>query len=152
MNYESLKNSSDEIFRRSTGVKKITFAKMLEIIDEAYKKKKSKGGRNSKLSTVQMLLMTLEYLREYRTYLKIGLSYGVSESSAYKHIKWVEDTLIKSKTFALPGKKTLHAMQSDDTVLIDVTESPIERPKKKSKTILFRKKEATYVKNPDSCK
>lgn len=152
MNYESLKNSSDEIFRRSTGVKKPTFAKMLEIIEEAYKNKKSKGGRNSKLSTVQMLLMTLEYLREYRTYLKIGLSYGVSESSAYKHIIWVEDILIKSKTFALPGKKTLHTMKSDDTVLIDVTESPIERPKKKSKTILFRKKEATYVKNPDSCK
>ena len=49
--------------------------------------------------------MTLEYLREYRTYFHIGKSYGVSESYAYKIIKWVEDVLIKDGSFALPGKK-----------------------------------------------
>lgn len=144
MNYETLKNSSDEIFRRSTGVKKTTFNKMLEILENAYKEKKIQGGRKSKLTVTQMLLMTLEYLREYRTYLKIGLSYGVSESSAYKHIIWVENTLIKSKVFKIPGKKTLYSTKPEDIILIDVTESPIERPQKKSKEILFRKKEATY--------
>lgn len=132
MNYESLRNSRDEIFRRSTGVKRATFNKMLDILEGAYKRKKVKGGRNSKLSVTQMLLMTLEYLREYRTYLKIGLSYGVSESSAYKHITWVEDTLIKSNVFNLPGKKKLYNMEAKGVVLIDVTESPIERPKKKA--------------------
>lgn len=150
MDYEILKNSSDEIFRRSTGVKKPTFNKMLEILELSYKEKKIKGGRNSKLSVTQMLLMTLEYLREYRTYLKIGLSYGVSESSAYKHIVWVEDTLIKSKVFALPGKKLLHNKTLEDVILIDVTESPIERPKKKAKKVLFRKEEKAHIKNTTS--
>ncbi len=47
--------------------------------------------------------MSLEYIREYRTYFHISQSYGVSESSAYKTVKWVEDILIKHPDFALPG-------------------------------------------------
>ncbi|KJV54067.1 DDE superendonuclease family protein [Orientia tsutsugamushi str. Gilliam] len=38
--------------------------------------------------------MALEYLREYRTYFHIDQNYGISESSAYKAVKWVEDTLV----------------------------------------------------------
>jgi len=75
--------------------------------------------------------MTLEYLREYRTYFHIGQSYEVSESTAYKVVRWVEDTLIKNPSFVLPGRKAL--LKSDMTyemLLIDATESPIERPKK----------------------
>lgn len=51
--------------------------------------------------------MALEYLREYRTYFHIGQSYDISESSAYKAIRWIEDTLIKHPDVALPGKKVL---------------------------------------------
>ncbi len=39
------------------------------------------------------LLMTLEYLREYRTYAHIAASYGLSESNTYENIRWIEDTL-----------------------------------------------------------
>ena len=84
--------------------------------------------------------MSLEYIREYRTYFHIGQSYGISESSAYKAVKWIEDTLIKHPDFALPGKKAL--VKSDmeyEVVLIDATESPIERPKK-SKNIIIQGK------------
>ena len=94
-------------FRRLTGVKKTTFDKMLEILVSAHNIKRNKGGRNSKLALQDQLLMTLEYLREYRTYFHIGLAYGVSESTAYKTIKWVENSLIKSTLFSLPGKKEL---------------------------------------------
>ena len=42
------------------------------------------------------------------------------------------------KRFALPGKKTLHAADSEVEVLVvDVTETPVERPKKTA-TILLR--------------
>jgi hypothetical protein len=51
--------------------------------------------------------MTLEYLREYRTYFHISLSYGISESNCYYTIRFVEDRLIKSKCFSLPGHKQL---------------------------------------------
>lgn len=131
MKYEVLQKLNDSQFRRSTGVKKHTFSLMLEILEEAYKIKKLKGGRNSKLRVVEMLLMTLEYLREYRTYFQIGLNYGVSESTAYKHICWVEDKLIKSGSFSLPGKKALYGSDIEIT-LIDATETPIQRPKKKT--------------------
>jgi hypothetical protein len=131
MKYEQILKLSEVQFRRSTGVKRNSFNKMLDILETAYKNKKAKGGRPSKLEVIEMLLMTLEYLREYRTYFQIGVSYGVSESSAYKHIVWVEDILIKSKEFRLPGKKSLYESDIEIT-LIDVTETPIQRPKKKA--------------------
>lgn len=84
--------------------------------------------------------MALEYIREYRTYFHVSQSYGVSESTAYDTIKWIEDTLIKHPDFALPGRKAL--LKSDmeyDLILIDATETPIERPKK-SKSITTQEK------------
>ena len=64
MKYEILKTSSDEQFRRVTGVKRVAFNKMVDILNEAHKIKKSKGGRPNKLSVEEMLLMALEYIRE----------------------------------------------------------------------------------------
>ncbi len=78
-----------------------------------------------------MVLMTLEYLREYRTYFHIEKSYGVSESYAYKAIKWVEDVLIKDGSLALPGEKALLKSEIEqEVILIDATETPIELPKR----------------------
>jgi len=68
---------------------------------------------------------------KYRTEFHISLTYGVSEATVCRTIKKVENVLIKSKQFHLPGKK---ALQPSDTVieivLVDATEQPIERPKK----------------------
>jgi hypothetical protein len=135
MKRKILESLEEEKFRRLTGIKRATFNKMVEILREAHQLKKRKGGRNSKLCIEDMLLMTLEYLREYRTYFHISQSYGVSESTAYKVTRWVEDTLIKHPNFALPGRKEL--LKSDvqyEVVLIDATETPIERPKKNKST------------------
>ena len=128
-------------FRRQTGVKIETYEKMVEIVKEAHRAKKARGGRKNKITVEKMVLMTLEYLREYRTYFHIGKSYGVSESYAYKIIKWVEDVLIKDGSFALPGKKALLKNEIEqEVILIDATETPIERPKRgKSFTIQERK-------------
>lgn len=131
MKYPQIQGLEDEKFRRLTGVKRSTFEKMVSILKAADLKKKAQGGRKNKLCIEDQLLMALEYIREYRTYFHTSQSYGVSESSAYKTIKWVEDTLIKHPDFSLPGRKTL--LKSDmeyEVVLIDATETPIERPKK----------------------
>ncbi|KJV77224.1 DDE superendonuclease family protein [Orientia tsutsugamushi str. TA716] len=123
---------------------------MVDILRQADGLKKSKSGSKNKLNLEEQLLMDLEYLREYRTYFHIGQNYGISESSAYKAVKWVEDTLVKHLNFALPGRKAL--MKSDmnyEVVLIDATESPIERPKK-TKILLFRKEEKAYTKNSNN--
>lgn len=133
MKYNQIKNLQDEQFRRLTGVKRTTFEKMLKILLEADKKKKMRGGRKNKLSLEDQLLIALEYIREYRTYFHTAKSYGVSESSAYKTVRWVEDTLIKHPDFALPGRKALLKNDMEyEILLIDASETPIERPKKKS--------------------
>ena len=142
MRYEKLKKYNDEEFRRLTGIKRATFFKMIEILEEAEKKKKAAGGKPNRLEMEDRLLMCLEYLREYRTYFHVASSYGISESACYRNIRWVEDTLIKHSDFALPGRKALLKSNIEyEIVLIDATESPIERPKKsKSATIRGRKK------------
>ena len=133
MKYDQIKELLEEQFRRLTGVKKTTFKKMLGILREADEKKKAKGGRKSKLSVEDQLLMALEYIREYRTYFHIATNYGISESVAFKIIRWIEDTLIKHPDFALPGRKALLKNDMEyDIILVDASETPIERPKKKS--------------------
>src|SRR5256885_11650515 len=131
MRWEAINKLAGNEFRRLTGVKKPTFDKMVNILQAARAQKKLRGGRKSKLSTEVTLLMTIEYLREYRTYFHVSKSYGISEGYAYKTIRWAEDTLIKSKMFSLPGRKAL--LKSDveyELVLVDASEHPIQRPKK----------------------
>jgi hypothetical protein len=134
MKYEQIKALEDEKFRRLTGVKKETFLKMSKILTEADIIIKQRGGRKNKLSIEDRLLMALEYSREYRTYFHISKSYGVSESTAFDNITWIENTLIKHPDFALPGRKALLGSDMEyEVVLIDATETPIERPKKNKK-------------------
>ena len=117
----------EEDFKRSTGVQRSTFEKMLEVVETGLRN----FGRPSKLSRADQLLMTLMYWREYRTEFHIGLTYGVSEATVCRTVKKIENALIQSKQFHLPGRK---ALQPSDTileiVLVDATEQPIERPKK----------------------
>lgn len=145
MKYEGIKELEDEKFRRLTGVKRATFEKMIEILSEADKKKQAKGGRKPKLILEDRLLMALEYIREYRTYFHVSQSYGVSESTCYETIKWIENTLIKHRDFALPGRKAL--LKSDmeyELVLIDATETPIERPKKDKSAFTRGRRNVTH--------
>lgn len=131
--YTQIQGLSPGRFRRLTGVKPTVFAKMVTSLKRAERRRRKRGGKVPTLSLEDRLLLALEYLREYRTYFHIGEAYGVSESQAYKICRWVEDTLIQDKQFALPGKKTLLTSDVDyEVVLIDATESPVERPKKDS--------------------
>jgi len=141
MKAEIIREYTEEKFRRITGVKRSTFEKMLDILEKAMSKKLARGGRKPTLSVEEMLLAALEYWREYRTYAHIAASYGIHESNMYRLIKWVEDVLIKDRTFSLPGKKALLKSNVEyEVVQIDVTESPVERPKRgRNSTIPARK-------------
>ena len=130
--YAELKQLPPQQFRRLTGVKPETFSEMVNILVAVQRSRYRKAGRRGGLSIEDKLIMALEYLREYRTYFHLGRSYGLSESACYRACRWVEDVLIKSGTFSLPGKKAL--LKSDmeyEVILIDASETPIERPKKK---------------------
>jgi hypothetical protein len=144
MKSENMNKLNDEQFRRITGVKRVTFAKMLDILQAAETERRTKGGPKPALSVEEMLLATLEYWREYRTYAHIAVGYGISESQMFRIIKWAENALIKDGVFSLPGKKTL--LRSDveyEVVLIDVAESPVERPKRGSENGIRGRKSDT---------
>jgi hypothetical protein len=127
MRYEEIRNRSDKDFKRLTGVEPETFRQMVSVLENEM----PNFGRPLKLSCADQLLMTLMYWREYRTQFHIAVSYGISEATVCRTITKVEDALVRSGEFRLPGKKVL---QPSDTiievVLVDVSEQPIERPKK----------------------
>jgi hypothetical protein len=137
MRYETIEQLKDTDFKRLTGVQRATFEEMLKVVEKGLRD----FGRPPKLSRADQLLMTLMYWREYRTEFHIAQSYGVSEATVCRTIHKVEDVLVSSKKFRLPGKK---ALQPSDTVfeviLVDVSEQPVERPKKARKGTIAAKR------------
>ncbi|SRR6266542_4835781 len=144
MRYERIQQLRDTDFKRLTGVRQATFEKMLEVVEQGLRD----FGRPPKLSRADQLLMTLMYWREYRTEFHIAQSYGISESTVGRTIQKVEDALVRSGKFRLPGKR---ALQPSDTVfevvLVDVSEQPIERPKKAKRGITAAKRDDTPKKH-----
>ena len=140
MRYEEIKNRSEKDFKRLTGVEHETFQKMVSVLEYEM----SSFGRPPKLGRADQLLMTLMYWREYRTQFHIAQAYGISESAVCRTIQKVENALINSGQFTLPGKK---ALQPSDTVIeiivVDATEQPIERPKKSSGDTTAAKRSVT---------
>ncbi|MDR1904853.1 MAG: transposase family protein [Treponema sp.] len=95
------------LFKRLYGVKPGTFHKMLLILQKDFKALHKSGGKPPKLTAEDKLYIALKYLREYRTMDSIAAEYGVCKGTVCLSIQWVEDTLVKDGTFALPGKKAL---------------------------------------------
>lgn len=127
MRYADLQTFAPTKFKRLTGVSPQTFDEMLSVITASWRA----FGRPCKLSREDQLLLTLCYWREYRAQAHIAATYRVSEPTVSRIIRRVEDTLMASGKFTLPGKK---AVEKSDTiwqfVVVDTTETPIERPKK----------------------
>jgi hypothetical protein len=137
MFWENIKDYADQNFKRLTGVEKKTFQLMSRIVydfeDAKNKKRGNKRSRPFKLSVEDQILMLLMYYREYRTQYHIGETYGLHEANVGKNIRRIERILKKSKKFELPGKAQLAGTNHKfEVLIIDATESPIERPKKTS--------------------
>lgn len=140
MNYKTIEHLKESDFKRLTGVQRETFEQMLAVIEKGLRT----FGRPPKLSRTDQLLMTLMYWREYRTEFHIAQSYGVSEATVCRTIRKVEDALVRSKEFRLPGKKALQASDTVfEAVLVDVSEQPVERPKKAKNGITAAKRSVT---------
>ena len=130
-NVTKLLQQKDVDFKRYTGIQKATFAQMLDAMQN-HEASKTKSGRPSDLSLQAQILLALTYWREYRTLYHIGMDFNIHESSASRIVKKVEEVLINSGKFDLP-RKLPHGKPEDlnwSAVIIDATETPIERPKK----------------------
>ena len=137
MRYETIEQLKDTDFKRLTGVQRETLCLMLQVVEKGLRE----FGRPTKLSRADQLLMTLMYWREYRTEFHIAQSYGISEATVCRTIQKVENALVRSGKFRLPGKKTLQASDTVfEVILVDVSEQPIERPKKAKNGITAAKR------------
>ena len=126
MKYVDSTKLSETQFKRYTGISWSTFDLMLEQLKMLVPAK----GRPSKLSVEDQILLCLSYWREYRTLFHVATSFGVSEPTASRIVRHVEDCLIKANLFNLP--KSLPEGEGIDwnVVIVDATEIPIQRPKK----------------------
>jgi len=143
-NIDKLLKQSDAGFKRYTGIHKTTFYEMLDALQQ-HEAQKTKSGRPSALGLESQILLALTYWREYRTLYHISMDFGIHESSASRIIRKVEDILIDSGKFELPKK--LPSRVDDDVnwsvVIVDATETPIERPKKTKATTTAARKNNT---------
>ena len=140
-NEKRIKNLKEEQYQKIFGIKKKTFDKMLEILNNSYIELHSQGGKNPKLSVLDKLIIMLDYYREYRSMENIAFDYGVVKSTICDSIKWVENTLIKDGTFSLPKKRKLQEDNIEvEVLLVDATECEIERPKKNKKVGIQEKR------------
>jgi hypothetical protein len=140
MRYKEIKDRNDQDFKRLTGVEHQTFKQMVAVLESEL----PNFGRPPKLGRADQLLLTLMYWREYRTQFHIAQAYGISESTVCRTIQKIENALINSGQFRLPGKK---ALQPSDMVIeivvVDATEQPIERPKKSNDATTVARKSDT---------
>jgi transposase len=141
--YEKTQRLSDADFKQIIGVKRETFAAMAGSLRAEYLKKHLRGGRPPKLSVEEQLIMTLKYLRQYVTQKELAYEFEVGEATVHDTIVWVENALVQDEKFKLPGKKVLLEDDSIEVILVDVTECPIERPKKNSDNITPGKRKNT---------
>jgi len=128
MTYEDVRNLKPGDFKRLCGVTRETFAAMCQVV--ARYKQLNKRGRKSNLSIENQMLLTVSFWREYRTLFHLGRDWQLHESNVSRLVRRIEDILIGSGKFSLPGKKRLLISETVKYTIVDVTESLIERPKK----------------------
>lgn len=142
MIYEQFKCLKPSAFKRRFGIYPETYEQMVELLRPHLDRRGKRGGQ-AKLRVEDQLLLVLEYWREYRTQFHIATSWGLSESAVCRLIQRVERLLMDSGKFRLPGKKQLYQNAYIwDVVVVDVTESPIERPKKTADLLQWQEKAA----------
>lgn len=146
MNYTIAPTLCPEHLKRRFGVQTKTFKQMNAVL-KPLGRPTPKPGAKPKLALEERVLIALEYWREYRTYFQIGSSWGISQASVCRIVHWVEDALIGCGRFRLPGKKQLvRGFGNRSVVVVDVSETPIERPKRHQRRFYCGKKKRHTLK------
>jgi hypothetical protein len=145
MSWEKISTLYGKKFRRYTGIDRSLFEKMLscvKTVKQEQRKHPTKGAMST-LSVENQVLITVLYWREYRDQLHTAIDYGVSQSTICRTITTIENILIKSGEFSLPGKKSIRSKESAYTVtIVDVMETPTERPKKNKNASIAERRNA----------
>ena len=100
--------------------------KWQDSVISAYKR----PGRDYKLELSDMILMLLLYYRSYVTQIFVGYLFGIDDSRVCRIIQRLEPIL--ASVMAISKRKKL-SQEEVESLLIDATEQPIERPKRRQK-------------------
>ena len=137
-----------QFFLRMTGLSIKEFEKIFQSCAPIWAKKivkpKRLSGRPYGLADMEThLLSLLLYYRCYTTQLYLGFLFGVSESCICRSIKRLEPILVK--IVAIKKDRTLTQKDLEE-MIIDCTEQPIQRPKRKQKKYYSGKKKRHTIK------
>ena len=138
--FKIIRLQPEEIFLRDVGLPLNKFLDLLDKVENYIDNQKytnslkRRGIKSFNLNISDKLLLTFYYLRHYLTFAKLGQIFGISESYSNKIYHKFLNILIDVLDMPNP-KLLLH--DNTRAITIDVTEQPIERPKK-SKRLLFR--------------
>ncbi len=137
---------SPENFLRDIGITQEKFKDLLNKIIQweenvkSDKPMKKRGLKEEKGSAEVRLLLTFRYLRHYPTFARLGEEFEISESYANKIFHRMLKKLLEVEHL---GSKEELLDPSLDTIVVDVTEQQIERPKKGQKAYYSGKKRNT---------
>lgn len=116
--------------KRLFGLKMEQIESLLEKVQERFalhieQNPISNRGPKAAMPLSDQLLLTLEYLKSYPTFVVLGFSYGVSESWACKIYHRLRPVLFEVVGLKNPDKIKYEKVRK---VIIDVAACPIERP------------------------
>jgi hypothetical protein len=140
-------SKSPIIFNRLFGVSVSQFDEILLKIEPQWEKQVinlyKRPGRDYKLELADMLLMLMLYYRSYITQMFIGFLFGIDDSRVCRIIQKLEPILAKEMALT----KTKHLSKEEvESLIIDATEQPIERPQKNQKKYYSGKKKRHTIK------
>lgn len=140
--FEKYPQQSRDNFVRTVGLSLEQFQSRVELIKVYIQAQKqscplTRRGLKSKLSLENQLLLTLLYRRDYPTFIKLGLQFGLSES--YTHKIYHKISTIMVKILHVNNRQALFEANLE-TLVVDVTEQPIERPQTGQKSYFSGKK------------
>lgn len=139
---------SPTLFNRLFGVSVSQFDEILLRIEPQWKEhvisRYKRPGRDYKLDLTDMLLLLLLYYRSYVTQIFVGFLFGIDDSRVCRIIQKLEPLLAGEMAFV----KAKHLSQEEvESLIIDATEQPIERPKRNQKSYYSGKKKRHTIKN-----
>lgn len=123
-----LNKLSSKEYKRLMGIDRVTYFLMECTLKKAYKKKHTKGGKPSKFTIHDKIVIFLIYMKNYYAMEDLAFQFETTKSVICEIIHWIIDELLKNKNFTLFGSKCVKNEDSENR-LIDVTEIRIERPK-----------------------
>lgn len=134
-------------FSRLTGVRLDEFHEIIRKVRpkwEEIQRKKKVPGRSSKLKALEEeVLLVLIYYRFYVSFQFLEMLFDLDESNICRHIQKIEPILAS----AIKINKNRELTQSDlETILIDATEIPIQRPSKNQRKYYSGKKKRHTIK------